>query len=657
MRSGSTRRVVALTSVLAALIVTLVASGESGRVPHGSTSSNAAAQPATSTSRMPASVTSPLLTEGGATAADTLRLEGQVVDRRKRPIGGASVTLGGDRTVLTEADGGFAFDGLFEGAYSVIAEAGDAYAESIEVRLDATSDPLELELTRGPSLRVRVVDLDGAPIAGARVRTSTRDTRTDADGNAQLRAVDYDSESFTVTAAAFAPATVRVDTGDDPTATIEQEVVLRAGTQLAGIVLDESGQPVANASVDLLEGGDGNRSERVSSDEHGEFTFEGIARGDYFITARSSELATGPGVEVAIDGTTPARTVVYAVRGAEVTGIVVDEHDRPIAGADVRVGWRTTESATDGTFVMRGLEAGELEIGARSPTHGARTSVHHIEARGQLRVRLVLDASTIAGVVVDPAGRPVEGASVFARSSDPHGFGLAETDASGRFDLGGLPPGEYDVSASRADSQHVGSSLHISTGDRRVRLVVDERAGLTGTVVLDGAPVTYYGYELLAPGDDQPWQPRAVRELTGAFTDDDVQPGTWTVAIVGPGFVTKLVRGVRVIGGSVTDLGAIHVVHGRALRGRIVDARGAPVADAEVSVSADLYGDSGRGGTLSTLARGGFVTRSGADGTYRIDGVGTLGDTARLVVTHPSRGTAEAAIKGRNVVNVALDMP
>src|SRR6185369_16934400 len=101
-------------------------------------------------------------------AADaTLRLEGQVLDAREQPVGGALVTLGGNRSVTSEADGSFAFDDLAAGSYDLTAAHEGAFAEVQGAGLDATSDPVTLTLVRGPTLIVHVVDERGQPLAGA----------------------------------------------------------------------------------------------------------------------------------------------------------------------------------------------------------------------------------------------------------------------------------------------------------------------------------------------------------------------------------------------------------------------------------------------------------------------------------------------------------
>ncbi|MDX2090450.1 MAG: carboxypeptidase regulatory-like domain-containing protein [Kofleriaceae bacterium] len=583
--------------------------------------------------------------------AEGFRLEGQVTDQRQRPVGGAKVSLGPGRQVVTEGDGSFAFDDLPEGEYSVIAEWNDAYAEELELTVNEYTDPVMLELARGPSVRVHVTREGGAPVVGALVRTSGRRTKTDADGYAMLRAVDFDSEYITVVAATLETKGTRIVTGDDPAATIEYAIELGAGTDVIGTVVDEAGLPVADAIVDLDQV-EGARSERAHTDEHGAFTFDAIGQGHYKLAARSDLHVEGPELTVDVDGTAPVRTLVRVVRGAEVTGIVVDSQGRPIAGAEVHVGRHWVETKADGTFHAAGLAAGLIELGARTKTGAARTEAFQLAAREHRKARLVIETSSIAGIVVDANGQPVGEVSVFARSDDPQGYGHATTDAGGRFDLGGVPPGDYEITATREDSRHDGAKIRVAAGTRNVKLVVADRAGLTATVMLDGVPVRYYGYELLAPDDKQPWSPTAVRDANGTFTDEDAQPGRWTVAIVGPGFKQLLVPNVQIVAGRTTNLGIVRVQRGASMHGRVVDANGAAVANAEVRIRAGFSADPDQ--PLRMLARGGFMTRTRADGSYQFEGLGDPNPTAQITASHPTFGTAEVAIDGREVVDLQL---
>ncbi len=120
------------------------------------------------------------------TAGD-LRLEGQAVDDKQQPIGGATITLAGVRTTMTEQDGTFAFDNLAKGDYELAGARDRMYGED-SVSLDDNSEPLILTLRYGPTLTVRVVDHAG-PQVGAKIEPRQHNPQlTDAEGKAAFRA-------------------------------------------------------------------------------------------------------------------------------------------------------------------------------------------------------------------------------------------------------------------------------------------------------------------------------------------------------------------------------------------------------------------------------------------------------------------------------------
>jgi len=214
---------------------------------------------------------------GRAIEPGALRLEGRIIDPEDQAIGGARVTLGDGRVVQSEVDGSFAFDGLAEGRYDVTAEHGDQYAEVQDVRLDETSEPVMVTLVRGPTLVLHVTDPHGRPIAGATVELTPRTFVTGTDGTARIRGVAIDDEYVVVSAAGRAGVRERVTTSDDPAATIDWTIVLAAGAEVAGTVIDPDGRPVPDAYVEL-EQANGARRDAVFADDTGAWRTPAPAR-------------------------------------------------------------------------------------------------------------------------------------------------------------------------------------------------------------------------------------------------------------------------------------------------------------------------------------------------------------------------------------------
>jgi hypothetical protein len=124
--------------------------------------------------------------------SETFGVRGQVLDEARRPLAGARVFLGPDlRTVETDADGRFAFDGLeARRHHSVWAREGDCYSSIVQVK---TEETVELLMRRGTTF-ITTVLADGQPLAGAIVALSrVLRTVTDERGIATLRGVPPES--------------------------------------------------------------------------------------------------------------------------------------------------------------------------------------------------------------------------------------------------------------------------------------------------------------------------------------------------------------------------------------------------------------------------------------------------------------------------------
>jgi protocatechuate 3,4-dioxygenase beta subunit len=583
-----------------------------------------------------------------------LRLEGQVVDDDDHPIGGAQITLGGARIAVSEVDGSFAFDDLADGAYALIAEKAELYGEELDVQLDDTSEPVIVRMVAGPTIAIHVVDPAGAAIAGAKVETSSRAAITGDDGTARLRAVDVDYEYVSVAAAGHERVRDRVATGDDPAATIEYTVVLGAGAEVAGRVIDEDGTPLASADVEI-EAANGRRDETITTDDSGAWQVPDLGAGSYVVRASSSVHVTTPNLALALDGVHAQRDVVLRLaRGGQIAGRVVDGAGAPIAGARVTAGPRSETTDASGAFVARGLVADTYDVVAETDTAGMPSQSVKLAAGGKVEVTLVLRPSSIAGIVVNTRGEPVDDARVFARSADPHGVGYARTDDRGRFDLGGLPPGDYELETRRAGARHdVEPPIHVRSGTRNVRIVVPDLSAIVGRVMLDGKPVPYFGIAITDDPSTLAYErPRAVRDASGGFAERGIAPGSWAIVIVGPDFERRVLEHVRVAEGETTDLGDIVVERGPGVHGRVVDPRGVPIAGATVRI-ADRWAPH-PDGRLRALMSDHYTATTDARGQFRIDGVSPTAEPRRIVASHPTLGTSAARTLAAGEVEVEL---
>jgi hypothetical protein len=255
---------------------------------------------------------------------------------------------------------------------------------------------------------------------------------------------------------------VTIDLGDVP---------LERGRHLLVVVLDAvSGEPLPGARVKLVSSGAETRRDpkidERETDARGRASVSGFVTAELVLEVSRSGYAaarTPLPSDAATKTDDPLLEVALSPAG-EIRGRVVDAAGRPLIGARVTVApsspvtWHSAQSSVDGRFRVAGIEAGaafDLSVSV----DGYLTDVRKIEALEagetvELLPDIVLSGGgTIAGRVLDSAGRCVEGALVSALESSSTASGMPlgswdETDAAGQFRIPGLASGDYYVSAA-----------------------------------------------------------------------------------------------------------------------------------------------------------------------------------------------------------------
>ncbi|MGE5277312.1 MAG: carboxypeptidase regulatory-like domain-containing protein, partial [Acidobacteriota bacterium] len=247
-----------------------------------------------------------------------------------------------------------------------------------------------------------------------------------------------------------------------------------------GVVVDEkTRRPVSRVRIEALDDPfplPGMPPVRqAKTDSRGRFRLAGLSRREYTVMAsRRDYLGSSLPAVAASPPSGPLR--IALVRGAGVSGRVVDEAGAAVAGARVRVlpgeGRRamrrnrpTRASApsaltrADGSFELRGLPPGEsLSISASRAGYlfARRDGVAATAGKGKPLTLVLRRGNEARGRVVDSGGDAISGVEVSLSRSEEHRVGLASwsgedpdstrnavTDGAGRFVLKALEPGKY----------------------------------------------------------------------------------------------------------------------------------------------------------------------------------------------------------------------
>ncbi len=560
-------------------------------------------------SEPPFDLTSPF--EAMGMELGSLLLEGQIIDSQGVPVESAEVRVLGwpDKIFTTNSDGTFSFPNMPEGPLSLSARAGNLVGGPHNHLLTAESDPVVLRLFMGSRLNVKVVDESGNPVANSQVRTSLGHlASTNTEGLVSFRGARNTVE-VSASAAGYAASgtTVQIPKGGSETSA---ELMLIHGTAALGHVVNERGQPVVGARIvpytpsEMRSGASHNWS---VSDDGGVFRFETVPKGIFQFTALHPDYAPSTTTPISFDGATLRSDLEIVMSpGATISGRVVDSSKSGVASATVRMvvdnadvgpgNIRATKSDESGAFTLTGLPRETVSLIAEATTGTSSATTIDLLTKTEVSNLLIqLDqVGRITGIVVDETGEPVPEVKVVSwpdsktvtseREAFLAGERVAHSDGAGKFTLGPLEDGVYEVVAITGNA---GYDLPVSAkpGTDLIELVVPTAGAISGGVEFtDGGRPNLIAIELT--------RPPATPFSGDKFSMQDITPGRYRVRIRGPEFTETSVGEVEIGPGQQVDLGTIQVSRGRTVSGRVIDANGSPVSRATVAIGKQLIGDS-----------------------------------------------------------------
>jgi hypothetical protein len=291
-------------------------------------------------------------------------LQGLIQDDRDQPLAEALVRVsspeyaGELRETKTDANGRFRIADLPGATLRVeVTRAGhEGRVVTLSARDDAT---LTFVLARQGELRVALRDTPGTPVDDAEIVITgpglwpAQAARADTKGEALfvgLAAGEYNVRARRAGRVAIGGLSAIV-----PGKRTEAELTLSEGPTLKGSVLDaQSQKPLANARVSVQDLTPGLDATTVTTDAQGSFAAAGLWPGAARVDVQRDGYAPlGRELEL------PARApLVIALEGAaSLSGVVVDEAGKPIAGAQLSV------STGDGLPIdLAGPREGELGV-------------------------------------------------------------------------------------------------------------------------------------------------------------------------------------------------------------------------------------------------------------------------------------------------------
>lgn len=543
------------------------------------------------------------------------------VANAKGPIEGAAVRLApedGDVIVVhTGPDGRARADALVPGAYEISASAAGHEPAALRRKL-AAGEEVTFALTLvegGRTLRGTVTDASGGPIEGARIDARRLDavatTLTAADGTYALTVAEGE-QLVSASSPDYARQARYVEVG---AAGAIVDFALVPGGVIEGIVRDErTREPVAGAIVtaereraarmSLLQGA----AARTISGADGRFRLTGVSPGTYGLGARA-------GTRTAKAPTTVGLGVAEQLTGIEllvadgplVTGVVVDEHEKPVAGAQVVVlgpSDADAEADEDGRFTLVGLPPGDHTLmGEGDGVLPAQLTPVQLADEDVTDVRVKVRRSAKLRGHVEP--RQVCGVSVESEAS----MGLlpvmvppVTTGDDGAFELGPVAPGAATLHARCPGGDHGSLAVEASVGMAPVVLKVSPGGTIAGRV-LDGRKRPVAGVTVTATSSGPVTRTSIVNgQVTdgvqgrtredGSFELRGLAAGAYALAVLDRGRPLAVTRspGTLELAAAEAKRGIELVVErpDGVIRGIVIGPDGKPLADAWVTASVDL---------------------------------------------------------------------
>jgi uncharacterized GH25 family protein len=363
-----------------------------------------------------------------------------------------------------------------------------------------------------------------------------------------------------------------------------------APRRVAGRVTAE-GKPVAGATVRI-----GIRwletfthpIAAVTTKPDGTFDFGARAATTYVVSAEHPDHLATSLILALSNPTTKGDQVVLELGRcrSRLFGSVIDSTNNPIPGARVRVaGLGGVDSDVRSGSYSLCIPVGSSLVTVEAEGYGAINVP--VRLFGELRYDFELvPESIVAGQVVDESARPVADAVVIATpvsAEGPHvAYRSVMAGPDGRFSITNLAPGMVELMAiadgfaTETPRIAVASPTAIAS---ELRLVVKQRAQISGRVLMKGSPIAGARVSVKATGSVP--SSASYSQSDGSFVLDGVPRGNVTVAVTP--YEVQTPRTLAVNQAKIDDV-TIEVSRLATLRGRVVR-HGRPVAGAEVRCS------------------------------------------------------------------------
>lgn len=524
-------------------------------------------------------------------------------------------------------DGSFVLENVPTGSMNLVANA-TGYSSSrlnVDVQEGKTLSDVVLELEPGVRLTGRVTGPNGSGLADAQVGVqpsptgsfamtgSLRRTTTDANGEYVLEGLDPGEETIQVSHPKYNDVSKSVTLKGRET---KLDVQLEGGETITGIVVTDSGAPVAEAEVEAFSAGGGRHGARTNAS--GAFEIEGMRRGRYRFTAAKNGFVEGRVDDVDIASGSQIRITLGT--GGSIYGRVTGVSEADMANVTVTArGARGTSSSAavdpQGNYRLDGAPIGTVSVSAAVQPRdfmGRRQSASQtleVAPGSAQQVNIDFRGDVVIKGRILRNGKPLGGANVsfWPRKSGSGSSASVNADEQGMYTMTGLEEGEYSVSVTDVQRFSPYNTVYNVRGS--ATFDIDFKAASVRGRVIDSStnePIENASVQFRSTGTgtDMRGLRTAMTDSNGVFTVDYVNPGGYVVTASREGFGNSVQETTfsdagrddlefRLSRNDGVLLTLVDARDGRAVNGQVVvfDAQGRQVYD---SRGGFRFGDAGK---------------------------------------------------------------
>ena len=447
---------------------------------------------------------------------------------------------------VTDAAGRFTVADLAPGWWGVAAWSEQTLRGKAKAEVPCAT---EVVVTAKPSRSISgsLAFEDGGPVAGASVLARSDEAgefRAVTDARGAFRVAGLPDGAFTLSAspgassrANFVVATLEgVEAGASGVA-----LTVARGLSIAGVLRWSDGRAADGVAVYFVAEGPGERPAGAAAYSRSDGSFEGVGLVGGRWTLHLCGYDHGGEVNCRYEGVPAGRSDVSIAlpRRAEVSGSLVDETGRPLAGVPLRavaeihgpaagrdVSEIGVDTGEDGTFSFWGLDSTRYRIQI-SRGEGVTLIDPEPLRPGSGPVRLVAKAGeSITGSVSDGEGKPFAGVTVYAYVGDDGSFvRFGRTGADGSFEVRGLLPDTAITVSLESEDLLAFEPVPARSGTRGLKIVAARGLEITG-VLLSAAGERVGGTTVFLTRTEGTSYAATTAE-DGSFRFRGLPPGEW----------------------------------------------------------------------------------------------------------------------------------